>query len=147
MNKETYYVGDEVFEKTKEEIRLINRKRLEKELLSSRYLEDNSFHLSYVYLFNILADPGYFPDKTSDLLTNEYNFGSNYLIPDDQKKQFIKWINYGRLSVMLDNTDYNPTDDQLVMSKKVRSTFTYLKYDEKPQVYSPSNLYELNTMV
>ena len=91
------------------------------------YIEENSFNLCYIYMFNILADSGYFPDKSIEMLDEEYRLDANYMIKEDQKKQFIKLMNSGRLSVMLDNEDYCPTDDQLLMSKKVKHTFLYLQ--------------------
>ena len=70
---------------------------------SIEYLEDNAFNLSYIYIFNILADNSYFPDKSAGLLDQEYELGKNYLISEDQKKQYQKLINYGRLNALIDN--------------------------------------------
>lgn len=99
---------------------------MEKQLLSIPYLDDNSFNLSYIYRFNILADNGYFPDKSMEILEKHYNLEGNYQIPLDERKNFVKQISYGRLNVMLDNTDYMPNEDQLVGCNKVRNTFSYL---------------------
>ena len=137
-------MGEKHYEEAKKRIRTQNRRKLEKELLSPTYLEDNSFNLCYVFLFNVLGDPGYFADKTVDMLTNVYALGGSYMIPEDQKKQFIKIINAGRLSVMLDNEDYLPTNEQLIMSEKVRQMFPYLKIEESKELYSEANPFDLS---
>ena len=48
------------------------KKKLEKEINRPEYIDDNSYNISYVYIFNILADNNYFPDKTLNLLDQEY---------------------------------------------------------------------------
>jgi len=64
------------------------------------------------------------------------------LISEEQKKQYQKLINYGRLNALIDNDelifqDHLLNEDQLLMADKVKSTFSYLQtareliYEEK----------------
>lgn len=102
-SKRNNYAGEKELMEVLKELKVIPRKRLEKELNQVEYLEDNSFNFSYIFVFNILGDNSYFPDKTTPLLDQEYHLGKQYSMPEDQKKQFQKLVNYGRLNILIDN--------------------------------------------
>lgn len=121
-----YYVGGEEFEEAKKKILEVPRKALEKEMLKSTYIEDNPYNLSFIYRFNILADNSYFPDKNFEVYEHEYKIDGKYPVFDEQKKQFIKLMNMGRLNVMLENEDYWPNEDQIASAEKLRKQFKYL---------------------
>jgi hypothetical protein len=131
--KRDFYTGHEEFKEVHRHIKEFQRKRLEKELNRPEYLEDNSYNISYIYAFNILADNGFFPDKALALLEQEYELSKAYQIFEDQKKLFQKHCNYGRLSAMIDNdelvfTDSLITEDHLLATDKLRCKFLYLRH-------------------
>lgn len=76
--------------------------------MKSVYIEDNPLNLSFIYRFNILADNSYFPDKNFEIYEQNFNIEGKYPIFEEQKKQFMKLVNMGRLNVMLENEDYWP---------------------------------------
>lgn len=121
-----FYIGESEFIEVKNKILAIPRKSIEKEVLKAAYIEDNPFNLSFIYRFNVLADSTYFPDKNFEVYEHEYHIGSKYSVFEEQKKQFIKLVNMGRLNVMLENDDYWPNEDQIISTERLRKQFSYL---------------------
>lgn len=85
----------------KQELSIIPRKNIEKEVLKFNYIEDNPLNLSFIYRFNVLADNGFFPDKSSEVFEHSYSIEGKYPVFEEQKKQFVKFFNMGRLNAML----------------------------------------------
>lgn len=104
----------------------IPRKNIEKQVLKAAYIQDNPFNLSFIYRFNVLADNSYFPDKNFQVYEHQYNIDGKYSVYEEQKKQFVKLINMGRLNVMLENQDYWPNQDQIISAQKIRRKYKYL---------------------
>lgn len=67
-SKKAHYVGQHRLKEISKQLRDLNRKKIEKDVNTASYIEDNAFNLSYIYTFNILADNAYFPDKSDSVL-------------------------------------------------------------------------------